>query len=103
MVLESVLESVMQITPTTTPRSSEVLEFVKQQYLHEGASDEYVPPAAQVVLRDQLVMRLRAEVLALDQDLRKELERRKELELGLRNWRLARETLETLDARARDL
>ncbi len=88
--------------PTTMLRSHEVLEVVREAYLDEAAADT-VNALEQLALRDKLVACLRAEVVALDQVLREELERRKELELGLRNWRLARETLETLDARARDL
>jgi hypothetical protein len=53
--------------------------------------------------REKLVACLRAEVAALDQALREEMARRKELEDGLRKWTLARETLEALDAGARDL
>ena len=53
--------------------------------------------------REKLVACLRAEVAALDEALREEMARRKALEDGLRTWRLARETLEALDAGARDL
>jgi hypothetical protein len=76
------------------PHSShEVLEVVREAYLDEAAADT-VNVLEQLALRDKLVACLRAEVVALDQVLRQEMERRKELERGLRNWRLAREAVD---------
>ncbi len=83
--------------PTTCPSTHEVLEFVRKAYLDEAAADT-VNVLGQLAGRDKLVMCLRAEVVALDKALREERERRQELELGLRSWRLARETLEALEA-----
>ena len=87
--------------PTTMLRTHEVHELVREAYLDEAAADT-VNVLEQLAGRDKLVMCLRAEVYALDQALREELERHKKLELGLRNWRLVRETLEALEAGARD-
>ena len=86
--------TIPETMPTTRPSTYEMLEFVRKEY------EKDLTPADP---RDRLVMCLRAEVIALDNALREEIERRKQLELGLRNWRLARETLEALDAGAREL
>ncbi len=83
--------------PTTSPSTHEVLEFVRKAYLDEAAADT-VNVLEQLARRDKLVTFLRAKVVALHEALREERERRQELELGLRSWRLARETLEALEA-----
>jgi hypothetical protein len=66
-------------------------------------AEEAVVAFEELEPREKLVACLRAEVAALDEALREEMARRKALEHGLRKWRLARETLEALDAGARDL
>ncbi len=102
--IETVRKSfLLEPVPTTESSTRELLQSLMNAYLDEGASDVFTPFEAQLRTRDYLVFLLRAEVLALDNALREELERRKELERGLRNWRLAREMLEALDAGAREL
>jgi hypothetical protein len=92
-----------EVLTTTCPSTHALLQSLRDAYLDEGASDEHVPPAAQVITRDYLVYLLRAEVYELDDLLRNEMLRRKELERGLSNWRWALENLERLDAGTRDV
>jgi hypothetical protein len=57
-------------------------------------AEEAVVAFEELKPREKLVACLRAEVAALDEALREEIRRRKELEHGLRNWRLAREAVD---------
>ena len=93
--------------PTTHSSTHKLLESVRNAYLEFASSDEAAADTVnvleQLAIRDRLVFLLRAEVHSLDAALRDELERRKQLESGLRNWRLAREKLETLDFESQDV